>query len=113
MTWLAAYAIAMHTVLAGLVSLAAAAPVDPFSVICHSQPDGATSQSQDNPASGPAARCDNCKLCSTTAAPSPPEGLFGDLAPHRMADVLYPASTAPDIGVAASPKLARAPPQRA
>jgi hypothetical protein len=37
LSWMAIYAIALHTILLGVGPLIAAPTVDPFSVICHSE----------------------------------------------------------------------------
>lgn len=111
--WLAILAIALHTALVGLMPLASAAPIDPFSVICHSQPaDAAAVPAGHEPASLPSGPCDHCKLCSAAAVPVAPQSrLVSGLAPATLIEVLYPASVAPAGGVALTPKLARGPPQ--
>ena len=114
-SWLAIFAIAMHTILVGLAPLASAAPVDPFSFICHSQPADAAQDGQTSlPGGPPSGPCDHCKLCNAVAAPLAPTTLLdSDLAPSRLVEVLYPSSMAPVDGIGRTPKLARGPPQRA
>jgi hypothetical protein len=114
-SWVAIFAVALHAILTGLVPLTSATPVDPFSVICHSQPANAAPGNQaGQPASAPSGPCDHCKLCSAVPAPLPPEALLdSDLAPTGLVEVLYPASMAPASGLAVTSKLAQGPPQRA
>jgi hypothetical protein len=114
-SWLAIFAIALHTILVGLMPLASAAPIDPFNVICHSQPaDSSALPAGSGPASVPSGPCDHCKLCSAVATPTAPDTLLdSNLAPTSLVAVLYPASMAPAGGIARTPKLARGPPQRA
>jgi hypothetical protein len=109
----AIFAVALHTILTGLIPLASATPVDPFSVICHSQPaDAGPSSLSGQPVSVPSGPCDHCKLCGAVPAPLPPEArLDSDLAPAGLIEVLYPTSMAPAGGIAVTPKLARGPPQ--
>lgn len=111
--WVAIFAIALHTILAGLAPLAAAAPIDPFSVICHSAPAAAAPDGQTGqPAGAPSGPCDHCKLCGAVAVPTAPTTLAdSNLAPNRLVRVLYPTSMAPAGGIAITPKLARGPPQ--
>lgn len=113
--WLAIFAIALHTILTGIVPLASAAPRDPFSVICHAAPADASPDGQTNlPDRAPSGPCDHCQLCSAVAAPLAPQTLLdSDLAPSGLIAVLYPTSMAPARGIAHTPKLARGPPQRA
>src|SRR5665213_1914210 len=93
-SWLAIFAIALHTILAGVLLPAFAAPVDPFSVICHSQSIDAAPDSQTGlPGQTPSGPCDHCKLCSAAAAPLAPEALLdSDLKPTGLVEVLYPVS---------------------
>ena len=115
MGWLAIFAITLHTILAGLIPLASAAPLDPFSFICHGAPTDASPDGQTNlPDGAPSGPCDHCKLCSAVATPLAPETLLdNDLAPTGLVEALYPTSMAPAGGIAHTPKLARGPPQRA
>jgi hypothetical protein len=109
-------AIALHGLLLGLAPLAAAANVDPFTVICHSvpqvTPNGATSDDQ-SPASPDIGvhGCDHCNLCGAAPTPAALDTIFaGQLAPARLLDVLRPVSTAATISLATTPKLAQGPP---
>lgn len=113
-SWLAIYAIALHTILAGLAPLAAAAPIDPFSVICHGAPADASPDGQSGlPDGSPSGPCDHCKLCGAVATPLAPQILLdGDFAPTSLVAVLYPTSMAQPCGIDRTPKLARGPPQR-
>jgi hypothetical protein len=99
--------------LLALAPLAAEAAADPFTVICHS---GAPAPSGDDQAPArpdiAAHGCDHCNLCSAAAAPSALDDvLAGQLLPARLLNVLRPVSTAATISLAATPKLARGPPQ--
>ena len=108
-------AIALHGLLLSLAPLAAAASNDPFSVICHSVPQPASSDDR-SPASPDAggAGCDHCNLCSAAAGlPTLDHVIAGQLLPARVTDVLRPVSTAATISLATTPKLARGPPQSA
>jgi hypothetical protein len=110
---LAIYAIALHAILWGAVApQIAASPLDPFAVICHSDPAAPTGQSPADPASAPAQPCDHCNLCSAAAAPATLVLIFvGQLAPARLLQILQPASTALGGHLATTPNLARGPPQ--
>lgn len=112
--WVAIFAIALHTILTGLAPLAAAAPADPFSIICHSGSADASPGGQTGlPVGAPSGPCDHCKLCSAVVAPLVPDTLLdSDLAPGNLVEVLFPTSLAPAGGIACTPKLARGPPQR-
>lgn len=113
--YLAIVAIAAHTILMSLAPLASAAAFDPFNVICHSQPVGAAPADRPSlPQGTPAKACDHCTLCSAVPSPAAPTTtLAGQLAPAGLIAVLYPQSTAPAGGIAATPNLARGPPQQA
>ena len=105
-------AIALHGLLLGLAPLAAAASIDPFTVICHSAPQTAPSDDQ-SPSSPDIAvhGCDHCNLCSATAPPAAlDEVLAGQLLPVRLLQVLRPGSTAATTSLATTPKLAQGPP---
>jgi hypothetical protein len=113
---MAIVAIALHGLLLGLAPLAAAASVDPFTVICHSVPQTAPNsetsddQSPANPDIG-VHGCDHCNLCSAAAAPAALDEVFaGQLIPARLLHVLRPVSTAATISLATTPKLAQGPP---
>lgn len=111
---LAIYAVALHVILAGLMPAAAAATsADPLSIICHSVPAAAAGQAGQGPSvPQPGHACEHCNLCSTLAPPPAPNTpLAATLMPARVLQVLYPVSTAARTALAASPKLARGPPQ--
>jgi hypothetical protein len=113
LTWVAIYAVAMHTLLTGVAPAFAAAQdsVDPFSVICLHDAGAAPPVGQQPSGLVPGHACEHCNLCSA-AAPPPALDLvvFGNLLPARLLQVLRPASTAPSTGVAFRPNLARGPP---
>jgi len=111
---LAIYAVALHVILVGLMPIAAvASSADPLSVICHSVPAAAAGQADQGPSvPQPGHACEHCNLCSTLAPPPAPNTpLAATLMPARVLQVLYPVSTAARTALAASPKLARGPPQ--
>jgi hypothetical protein len=113
LSWLAIYAIALHSILLGVAPLFAAPTVDPFSVICHSEAPGATpaEQTPASPASAPAKSCDHCTLCSAMAPPDPLDGVvIAQLSPPKLLAVLRPAIAAPRDGIAYNPNRARGPP---
>jgi hypothetical protein len=111
LSWVAIYAVAMHTLLTGIGPAFATAPdsIDPLAVIClHDAGTGSTSMP-----SGlvPGHACEHCNLCSAAAAPPTPDlVVFGNLMPARLLRVLRPASTPPGTGIAFRPNLARGPP---
>jgi hypothetical protein len=110
---LAIYAVALHVILAGLMPVGAATSADPLSIICHSVPAAAAGQADQGPSvPQPGHACEHCNLCSTLAPPPAPNTpLAATLMPARVLQVLYPVSTAARTALAASPKLARGPPQ--
>ena len=113
LSWVAIYAVAMHTLLTGIGPAFAAAQdsVDPFSVIClHDAGAGSkTGQQPSGPVPGHAGEC--CNFCGVAAPPPAPDVmLIGALMPTRLQKVLCPVSSAPGIGVAFCPNLARGPP---
>ena len=104
-------AIALHGLLFGLVSLAAAATNDPFTIICHSIPHSTSSDDQ-SPANPGTADCDHCTLCNATATPPALDDVrAGQLIPARLLQVLRPVSNATEVSLAGVLKLARGPPQ--
>jgi hypothetical protein len=111
LSWVAIYAVAIHTLLTGIGPAFAAAQdgIDPFSVIClHDAGTGSTSQP-----SGlvPGHAGEHCNFCGVAAPPPAPDVmLIGALMPTRLQKVLRPVSAAPGIGVAFRPNLARGPP---
>lgn len=113
LSWVAIYAIALHTILLGVAPLIAAPTADPFSVICHSEAP-ATSPSEQAPASpvsAPTHACDHCNLCSAMAPPDPLDGVVvAQLAPARLLQVLRPTTAATRDGIATSLKRDRGPP---
>jgi hypothetical protein len=112
LSWVAIYAIAIHTLLIGIAPAFAANQdtVDPFSVIClHDAGAGAPSGLPSGLVPGHA--CEHCNLCSAVAPPPAPDlVVFGNLMPSRLLQVLQPTSTAPGMGIVYRPNLARGPP---
>jgi len=112
-TLVAIYAVAIHTILLGLVPVIAAPTVDPFSVICHSERSGAAPAEQipTAPASAPGHACDQCIMCSAMAPPEALDGLLLEqLVPGRLLQVLRPAAVPVRDGIATKLKRARGPP---
>lgn len=112
-TLMAIYAVAIHTILLGLVPVIAAPTVDPFSVICHSERSGAAPAEQipTAPVSAPGHACDQCIMGSAMAPPEPLDGLVVEqLAPARLLQILRPASVLVRDGIATKLKRARGPP---
>ena len=108
----AVIAIALHTILWGVVapSQAAAAP-DPFSIICHSDASaGPSDQTPDQSHLRPAHACDHCNLCSAAAPPTVDADLLGQLGPADVLLVLRPANVARRDLAAAYSHFARGPP---
>jgi hypothetical protein len=111
LSWLAIYAIALHTILLGVAPLMAAPTVDPFSVICHSQAPGAAPAEQMPASPAPSHACDHCNLCSAMAPPDELDGVvIAQLTPPKLLQVLRPASTSGRAGIADNPNRARGPP---
>src|SRR5471032_616383 len=110
---LAIYAIDLHAILWSAVApQLAASPLDPFSVICHSQGANPADETPADAPSAPSQSCDHCTLCSAGPAPVALTAVFsGQLAPARLLQVLRPASAALGGHLATTPKLARGPPQ--
>ncbi len=114
LTWVAIYAVAMHTLLTGVAPTFAAAQdsVDPFSVICLHDADAGSPASQQPSGPVPGHACEHCNLCSASAPPAAPDvALIGDLVPMRVSSILRPVSTIARPGVPSDPKQARGPPQ--
>ena len=114
-SWAAVYAVALHAVLLGTVPVISGGSVasDPFSIICHSdaQPFAPANQTPGSPDHAPGHACEHCNLCSASVPPPAPDSLIGTVLPLRVVHVLRPALSAPRIGLASDPKLARGPPQ--
>jgi hypothetical protein len=114
-SWVAIYAVALHAVLLGIAPVISGSSVagDPFSIICHSdaQPFAPANQTPGSPDHVPGHACEYCNLCSASVPPPAPDGLIGTIPPLRVAHVLLPALSAPRVGLASDPKLARGPPQ--
>lgn len=111
----AIYAIALNTILGVVMApLPAAAGFDPFSVICHSGPDGAVEATPDaggQPAK-PSKACDHCTLCGTTPPPAAAVDnvVAGLLGPGTLMAVLRPADARSASNVVATSNLPRGPP---
>jgi DUF2946 family protein len=117
-SWAAIYAIALHTIVLGIVPVPASGSVvgDPFSIICHSdaQAVAPAEQTPGGPDIIPGHACDHCILCSAAAPPPTPDfALLGRLLPARVLHALRPLSTTVRTGVTSDPKLARGPPYSA
>ena len=113
LSWVAIYAVAMHTLLTGIGPAFAAAQgrVDPFAVICLHDAGAAPAAGQQPAGLAPGHTCEHCNLCSATAPPPAPGlVLIGRLAPTRLLQMLPPVSAAPSSGIAFRPNLARGPP---
>jgi hypothetical protein len=112
LSWVAIYAIAMHTLLTGIAPVFAADQdsADPFAVIClHDAGSGAPAGLPSGLVPGHA--CEHCNLCSAVAPPPAPDlVVFGNLLPTKLLQVLRPASAPPGAGVVYRPNLARGPP---
>ncbi len=111
----AVIAIALHTILWGVVAPAQAVGTpDPFSIICHSDAGAASAdQAPDQSHLLPAHACDHCNLCSAAtppAAPAADAALLGRLAPADVLLVLRPTNVARRDSVAATSHSARGPP---
>jgi hypothetical protein len=113
LSWVAIYAIALHTILLSVAPLTAAPTIDPFSVICHSE-GSATSPAEQTPAipvSAPSHACDYCNLCNAMAPPDELDSVVAaQLVPARLLHILRPATAATRDGIAANLKRARGPP---
>jgi hypothetical protein len=113
-SWVACFAIAMHAILLSQPMAAVGAAVDPFSVICHSDPAGAPASEQTPAQHTPSQACDHCSLCAVAASAIPPEAILaGRLAPPSVLHVLTPRSHAARVHLSSSQHPARGPPRRA
>lgn len=106
--WAAIFAIAFHGLLYGLTPLAAA-PVDPFSVICHSSAQSETDQ-QSLPGSAPSSACEHCNLCSSTAPPLASVVVLGRVVAPDLLQIFTPVSDIRATSATATTHLARGPP---
>lgn len=107
----AAFAIALQTALWGIAPTHAALPVDPFTVICHSEASGPTDRSSDEAPLSPSHACEHCNLCTAFAPPLPPDtALAANLGPTRTLQILRPVNIARHDGSVVSSNLARGPP---
>ena len=110
-TVLAIYTIALHTVLwAAVAPFTAAPPVDPLTVICHSEPSATGDTTPVHGPIAPAHACDHCNLCSAAAPPPAPMSVIGRIEPVRTLRILHPANVSRQDDVVVGPKLARGPP---
>ena len=105
----AIYAIALQTILLGVLPLTNGSP---FSVICRSDIRSIDFIDQ---APGGADHlggygCDHCILCNASV-PLPPDTFIVTELPLSVSQVFRSAWFAPTVGIASSPKLARGPPQ--
>lgn len=115
LSWMAIYAVALHTILLGFVSplmASQAAQFDPFSVICHSADTASTSdQAPGKPGLAPGQACEHCNLCNIIVLSNTPDvAVIANLAPTRVLHTLQPASVARSVDSTANPRLTRGPP---
>jgi hypothetical protein len=112
-SWAAIYAIALQTILLGILPVTNGSLSAVDTVICRSNTQSFASIDQvpGDPSHLGGHGCDHCVLCNTSAPPLPPDTLFGAVFPLSAAPVFRPALSAPTIGITANPKLARGPPQ--
>ena len=109
LVWIAAYAIALQTILAPFAfGTATASPVvDPFTVICHSETGGGVTDEQQQL---PAPECSHCVLCNVTvsaATPSVPDIVVAFV---PCGPVERSLSDAPFVATVFYSNLARGPP---
>lgn len=111
---LAIYLIALTTILSAFAAPpAVSATLDPFSIICHSGAPDSAATGQKPAKQAPSKACDHCTLCFAVSALAGPGTIStGLLAPPSILQILRPASTAARAHFAATPHLARGPPQR-
>jgi hypothetical protein len=97
---LAAYAIALHTVLWAVVAPLIPAPaVDPFTVICHGETSAPTAQAPTPGSLLPGHACDHCNLCNGATPPLPPDTMLANrFEPARTLHVLRPINVARYFG---------------
>lgn len=111
---LAIAAVALHTALWGATAISMeVAPVDPFSVICHSpgNVDAAAAQAPAGPLSTPSHACDHCNLCGSMPPPAAsPAAVVGELLPDRLLHEPEPVSSVARAGSEVALKGARGPP---
>ena len=113
-SWVACFAIAMHAILFGQPMAAASPTVDPFSVICHSEPAGAPVSEQAPAQHTPSQACDHCSFCTVAASAAAPDAILaGQLTPPALLQVLTPRSQMARAHLAATQHSARGPPQQA
>jgi len=117
-SWAAIYAVALHTIVLGIVPVPAGWSVadDPFSIICHSDAPAVApaEQAPGRPDIIPGHACDYCNLCTAAAPPPTPDfALLGSLLPARVLHALRPLSMTVRTAVTSDPKLARGPPHSA
>jgi hypothetical protein len=110
--WVAIFAIALQAMFAGLAAVPAiAAPFDPATIICHSDPSGGGDTDHQVPAAQHDC-CSNCILSSTLAAAATPESFALFVPPQSQAASFVPFSAVeltPLDGLAVH--LARGPPR--
>jgi hypothetical protein len=104
--------IALHTALwGGTATHAATAPLDPFSVICHSAEGTNPDEAPTGPVSAPSHACDHCNLCgSMPSSAAAPAAVGVRFIPNRPSYALQPTPTVPHGGVEVALKGARGPP---
>jgi len=109
LVWIAAYAIALQAILAPFAfGTANASPaLDPFTVICHSEPGGGTADEQQQL---PAPACNHCVLCNVTVGAATPDvpDIVAALVPCGAVE--QSLSDAPSVAAVFHNNLARGPP---
>src|SRR5882672_2373455 len=105
LSWVAIYAVAVHTLLTGIGPAFATAQenADPLSVICLHDAGAAVPADQQPAGLLPGHACEHCNVCSAVTAAVPEIVLIGNLLPPRLLRVLHPASAAPNADVAYRP----------
>ena len=115
-SWAAIYAIALQTVLAGMMPLANGSAIsgDTFSIICRS--DNESLSSVDRTPGGDSRlphghACDHCILCKASASLLPPDILPDSVSPRFIAQDFCQTASAPATGATTGANRARGPPQ--
>jgi hypothetical protein len=115
LTLLALYAVTLHVILLGFFPIVPGefAPVDPFSIICHTT--GPAAKPGEPPPGTlhfvPGRAIDQCNLCTAAAPPPAPDiAVKIDFKSARILHVLRPHSVSARSGLTSNPNLIRGPP---
>lgn len=108
-SWTAIFAVVVHAILVGL-SPVTAAPIDPFSVICHSGGQADAEQTPSLPGTIPGKTCDHCTLCNANVDSAPPDVLASPAIALTKMQVARPESDAASAANTSNLHLARGPP---